>query len=187
MEYMYTDKSSPKTVPVLADGHCGYRAISYVLHKNENHWKTIRSEMANSFLCMITTKKNQWETAIMDDQNFSNKLYESILYEEDEGLYVASEKYWFKVADCIAIASHTYKSIIILTADNNSLYSGVWIPQININPPLCIHWASINHFAACTELPKVLPPIYKECTSFLGPEHKNKINYMLSILKSTLG
>ena len=68
--------------------------------------------MAKSFKHMITTK-NQWEAEIEDDQNFSNNFYESILYEEDEGLQVASSKYWFKVADCIAIPSHTYKRFLL--------------------------------------------------------------------------
>jgi len=48
-DYYSQKRVSPTLIMVKPDGHCGYRALSYLLFQNEDYWQTVRTDMANYF------------------------------------------------------------------------------------------------------------------------------------------
>jgi len=181
-DYYSRQKVSPIVISVQADGHCGYRALSYLLYQNENYWQRVRTEMANFFKKMICTDCAFliWD-ADSKNPNFVDKTVKRIeCADADESRRkVARRIYWFFIPDCLIIASYCYQRIIMLTSQVSSSYAGVSIPPKVTDKPLCMHWQSENHFSACKTLPTVLPTVFPSSLHWIKSHDREKTMQIL--------
>jgi len=176
-DYYSQKRVSPTLIMVKPDGHCGYRALSYLLFQNEDYWQTVRTDMANYFKKIMI--HNNCASLIWDkelkDPNFVDRMYNRIQCVEKTGFgEVAKQLYWFFIPDCLTIASYCYQRIIVLTSQTSSSCVGVSIPPMIRDKPMCIHWISENHFAACKSLPTVLPPVFPTSLHWIDSSNNGK-------------
>ena len=147
-----------------ADGHCGFRAVSFLLHQDENQWPRIRRELTHQINC-----RSEFYSENMLVPDVPNALKRINFEDEDES---CGQENWMSMPSTGYVLADLYQRLVFF-------FSATWSETIlpsscppNNNPPLFLTLVGNHYMILQLKNPSLFPApqLMRNWDSYSSPE-----------------